>query len=70
MVRDDTGDVASFHRKFLLDGDYDAEVALTLEVNDTGGLAPSLSYMNPLTATTSFMFSGTGTLSKSRDAKP
>ena len=69
MVRDDGGstDVTAFHRLFLLDGDYDVEVSLSLEVNDTGGLAPSLSYMHPITVATSFMFSGGGTLSESRD---
>jgi hypothetical protein len=69
MVRDDGGsdDVTAFHRKFLLDGDYDVEITLSLEVNDTGGLAPSLSYISPLTAATSYMFSVTGTLSESRD---
>lgn len=69
MVRDDRADqdVTSFNRKFLLDGDYDVEVVLSVEVNDTGGLAPSLSYVNPLAAATSFMFSGAGTLSESRD---
>jgi hypothetical protein len=69
MVRDDMGnsDVTSFHRLFLLDGDYDVEIVLSLEVNDTGGLSPSLSYMNPLTSATSFVFSATGTLSESRD---
>ncbi len=69
MVRDDMGDsyVPSFHRLFLLNGDYDVEIALSVEVNDTGGLAPSLSYMHPLTALTSFTFSGNGTLRESRD---
>jgi hypothetical protein len=67
MVRDDTDDVASFHRLFLLNGDYDVEVVLSLEVNDTGGLAPSLSFMNPLTAATSFTFGAGATLSESRD---
>jgi hypothetical protein len=68
MVRDDRPtDPATFHRLFLLNGDYDVEIALSLEVNDTGGLAPTLSYMNPFTSSTSFMFGGTGTLSESRD---
>ncbi len=69
VVRDDGGDtdVTAFHRLFLLDGDYDVEVSLSLEVNDTGGLAPSLSYMHPITVATSFMLSGGGTLSESRD---
>lgn len=68
MVRDDTTDPVAFHRLFLLNGDYDAAIALSLEVNNTGGLAPSLSYINPLTkAATSFTFSGTAALSESRD---
>jgi hypothetical protein len=70
MVRDDMGenDVTSFHRLFLLNGDYDVEVSLSLQVNNTGGLAPSLAYINPLSiAATSFVFSGNGTLSESRD---
>jgi hypothetical protein len=64
MVRDDSDDVAAFHRRFLLNGDYDAEIALQVEVNNTGGLAPNLSYLNP---PTSFTFNVTGTLSGSRD---
>jgi uncharacterized protein YjbI with pentapeptide repeats len=50
MVRDDLGDkdVTSFHRLFLLDGDYDVEVSLSLEVK--GGLAPSVTFMTPLSA--------------------
>jgi hypothetical protein len=69
MVRDDMGDadVTSFHRLFLLAFDYDVEASLSLEVNDTGGLAPTLSYMNPFTAATSFAFGVNGTLSESRD---
>jgi hypothetical protein len=68
IVRDDppnTGD--AFHRNFLMDGDYDVAVSLSLEVNDTGGLAPTLSYMHPLSKVASFMFGGTATLSESRD---
>jgi hypothetical protein len=60
-------DVTSFHRLFLLDGDYDVEIALSLEVNDTGGLAPNLAYIDPLSKLASFMFNGTGTISESRD---
>jgi hypothetical protein len=69
MVRDDKGDddVTSFHRLFLLNGDYDVEIVLSVEVNDTGGLAPNLSYLTPLSATTSFLFNVNGTLSESRD---
>jgi hypothetical protein len=59
-------DVTSFHRLFLLDGDYDVEIALSLEVNDTGGLAPSLAYIDPISKLASFMFSGTGTISEAR----
>lgn len=68
MVRDDRpGDPASFHRLFLLNGDYDVLVALSLEVNDSGGLAPSVSYVSPLAAATSFTFAANGTLSEARD---
>jgi hypothetical protein len=31
MVRDDSNDVASFHRLFLLNGDYDLAVALIID---------------------------------------
>jgi hypothetical protein len=68
MVRNDRpSDPITWRRDFLLNHDYEVEVALSLEVNNTGGLAPTLSYMNPLTAATSFAFGGTGTLSESRD---
>jgi hypothetical protein len=64
MVRDDTNDPVSFHRKFLLNQDFEVLVSMSIEVNDTGGLSPSLAYLSPLT---SFTFSGNGTLSQSRD---
>ena len=69
MVRDDRpNDPASFHRRFLLNGDYDVVVALSLDVNDSGGLTPSLKYVSPLMlAATTFTFGGSATLSKSRD---
>lgn len=70
MVRDDRpDDPTTFHRLFLLDGDYDVAIALSVEVNDTGGLAPSLSYTTPLTTktATSFNFGANGNLSESRD---
>jgi hypothetical protein len=69
MVRDDKDprDVSSFYRSFLLDNDYDFEISLSLDVNDTGGLTPSLSSITPFTAMTSAVWSATGTLSKSRD---
>jgi hypothetical protein len=68
MVRDDRAqDVASFHRLFLLNGDYDVAVSLSLEVNESGGLAPSLSYISPISKAASFMFGGNAALSESRD---
>ncbi len=67
MVRDDTDDPAAFHGRFLLNQDFDVLVSMSIEVNDTGGLTPSLSYMKPLSHLTSFTFSGNGTLSESRD---
>ena len=67
MVVADDNNPASFHRLFLLDGDYDVAIALSLEVNDTGGLAPSFTYLNPFTLTTGFTAGGAGALSESRD---
>jgi hypothetical protein len=68
MVRDDRpDDPTTFHRLFLVNGDYDVQVSLSLEVNDTGGLSPSLTYMTPLSAVNSFMFGASGTFSESRD---
>src|SRR5271170_2525471 len=62
LVREDTG-----NQHWLLTDDYQVAVTLSLEVNDTGGLAPSASYMNPLSKVASFAFGGSGTLSESRD---
>jgi hypothetical protein len=69
MVRNDKGDgyVPTFHRDFLLNGDYEVAISLSVEVNDTGGLAPSLAYINPISKAASFMFGGSATLSESRD---
>jgi hypothetical protein len=68
MVRNDRpDDPASFHRSFLLNNDYEVLVALSLEVNDSGGLAPSFSYITPLTAATSWTLGANATLSKARD---
>ena len=58
MVRDDRpGDPASFHRLFLLNEDYEVTVALSLDVNNSGGLSPSVLYVNPLSSATGFTFS-------------
>jgi hypothetical protein len=51
----------------LLDGDYDVQVGLTLEANDTGGLTPSVTFMEPVTKLISFAFGGSATISESRD---
>jgi hypothetical protein len=68
MVRDDRPNHPdSFHRKFLLNGDYEVVIALSLEVNDTGGLAPSFTYVTPLTVATSQTWGASAVLSKSRD---
>lgn len=68
MVRNDRpDDPTTFRRGFLLNGDYDVEISMSLDVNDTGGLSPSLTYMTPLSAATSFMFAANGTYSQSRD---
>ncbi|VIO75771.1 hypothetical protein CI41S_49100 [Bradyrhizobium ivorense] len=64
MVRDDSHDPVAAHRRFLLNQDMEVLVSMSIEVNDTGGLNPTLAYLNPLT---SFTFSGSGTLSEARD---
>lgn len=68
MVRDDRpNNPDSFNRLFLLDGDYDVVVVLSLTVNDSGGLAPSVTYVSPLAqAATTLTLSGSATLSKAR----
>jgi len=70
MVRDDSTDPASYHRHFLLDGDYDVEIQLSLEVNDSGGLLPSASWIDPLSKVSSFTLAGSATLSEARDHNP
>lgn len=68
MVRDDRpGDPAAFHRLFLLNGDYEVVASLSLEVNDAGGLAPSVTYLTPLGAAASLTVSANATLNASRD---
>ncbi|MBR1123748.1 hypothetical protein JQ628_19635 [Bradyrhizobium lablabi] len=68
MVRDDRpDDPASFHRKFLLNGDYEVLIALSLEVNDSGGLAPSTTYATPITPPGStFTFAANANLGQAR----
>jgi hypothetical protein len=66
MVRDDTDDPAAFHGRYLLNQDFDVLVSMSFEVNDTGGLTPSVSYLTALSPLTIFTFSGSGTLSESR----
>ncbi len=61
LVKDGTQE-----HEWLLTGDYQVAAALSLEVNDTGGLAPSFSLIDPIGAG-SFAFGGSGTLSQSRD---
>jgi hypothetical protein len=67
MVVPDPNDSVSFNSDFLLSNDYLVAIALSLDVTNTGGLAPSMSYHNPLGGATSFAFGGTGTLSEARD---
>jgi hypothetical protein len=66
--RDRPDDVDTYHGLFLLNQDYDVEATLSLEVNDTGGLAPTVNSIVPFaTAATSLVWGATGTLSGSRD---
>jgi hypothetical protein len=57
-------DPSKLYGAFLRNWDMDVLIAMSIDVNDTGGLTPSLSYMQPLA---SFTFSGNGTLSESRE---
>jgi hypothetical protein len=66
LVRDDDPDLSSpskMYGSFLRSQDFDVLVAMSIDVNESGGLAPSLSYLNPAL---SFTFSATGELSGSR----
>jgi hypothetical protein len=68
IVRDDRPhDAAWGEGTWLLTGDYDVSIALSLDVNNTGGLTPTLSYMTPISKVASFMFGGSATLSEGRD---
>jgi hypothetical protein len=70
MVRNDRPkDPATFDRQFLLNNDYEVVVSLSLEVNHSGGLAPTVSYVTPLLGTTSSTFTaaGSASLAESRD---
>lgn len=67
LVRTDIPDPSSpsqMYGSFLRSNDFDVLIALSIEVNETGGLTPSLSYMYP---PSSFTFSANATLSESRD---
>lgn len=70
LVRNDIADPTDASRlygRYLLNQDFDVLIALSIDVNDTGGLTPSLSYMSALSPLTTFTFSGNGTLSESRE---
>jgi hypothetical protein len=67
MVVFDKDNPNSFNSEFLLNNDYDLAVALSLDVTNTGGASPSLSYVNPLASATLFALSGTGTFSEARE---
>ncbi|MDB5531640.1 MAG: hypothetical protein JWR51_4743 [Devosia sp.] len=68
MVRTDRPqDPASFNRLMLLNGDYRVLVALSLEVNDSGGLSPSAAYITPWAPAATFSANLNGTLSEARN---
>jgi hypothetical protein len=68
MVRNDRPeDPASFNRLPLLNNDYRVLVALSLEVNDSGGLSPSVSYITPWATAATFSANLNGTLSEARN---
>jgi hypothetical protein len=60
-VRDDYN-----HRPFLINGDYDVLVNLSLDVTDSAGLSPTVSYLNPFSVGM-FAFGGSANLNGSRD---
>jgi hypothetical protein len=67
LVRTDITDPthpSKLYGAFLRNWDMDVLIAMSIDVNDTGGLTPTLSYMDP---PLSFVFSANGTLSESRD---
>ncbi|ACI58166.1 hypothetical protein Rleg2_4934 (plasmid) [Rhizobium leguminosarum bv. trifolii WSM2304] len=68
LVQDDKPDfVPSFHAPYLLNNDYTVDAALSLEVNETGGLMPSLDFIKPyITAGHSLTWGVNGTFSRSR----
>jgi hypothetical protein len=68
MVRNDRPeDPASFNRRVLLNGDYMVFVALSLEVNDSGGLAPSASYITPWATAATFTANINANISQARN---
>jgi hypothetical protein len=71
LVRDPyqegTGPVKNAFEQSLLNGDYDVQVTLELEVNDIGALTPSVTFMEPISRLISFSLGGSATLSESRD---
>ena len=62
-----SGPIKDILENDLLNGDYDVQVTLRLEVNDTGGLTPSVTFMEPITKLISFSLGGSATLSEARD---
>lgn len=66
-VQEGDGPVKNAFEQDLLNGDYDVQVTLELEVNDSGGLTPSIAFMEPISKLISFSLGGSATLSESRD---
>ncbi len=66
-LQEGSGPVTNALEQDLLNGDYDVQITLELEVNDTGALTPSVTFMEPITKVISFSLGGSATLSESRD---
>jgi hypothetical protein len=66
-LQEGSGSVKNAFEQDLLNGDYDVQITLELEVNDTGALTPSVTFMEPITKLISFSLGGSATLSESRD---
>jgi hypothetical protein len=71
LVRDDhLDDPDTINGPWLLNGDFDVQIALSLEVNDSGGLAPSVSFLgnvNGFMHPSTYTLGTTGALSEGRD---
>jgi len=65
--KNDEGNYIHGYAPYLISQDFDIELILSLDINNTGGLTPSLKYTNPFSSATSFAFPGAATLQEGRE---